>query len=52
MTTESHVHHVPVLTGEIGYNNVYDFYKNHFIGKMSKDGKIIRISRTADKYRL
>jgi carboxymethylenebutenolidase len=44
MTIKPYVHLVPVLTGEISYKNVYNFYKNHFIGKTSKDTKIIRIS--------
>jgi hypothetical protein len=33
MVREPYVHHVPTLTGGIGYNGVYNFYKNHFIGK-------------------
>ena len=44
MTIKPYVHLVPVLTGEISYKNVYNFYKNHFIGKTSKDTAIIRIS--------
>jgi carboxymethylenebutenolidase len=49
MTKEPYVHHVPVMTGGIGYEGVYAFYKNHFIGKMPDDTKIVRISRTVDK---
>jgi carboxymethylenebutenolidase len=49
MVKEPYVHHVPVMTGGIGYNNVYNFYKNDFVGKMPKDLKIIRISRTIGK---
>ena len=49
MTKEPYVHHVPVMTGGIGYEGVYNFYKNHFIGKMSDDTKIVRLSRTVDK---
>jgi carboxymethylenebutenolidase len=37
------------MTGGIGYADVYNFYKNHFIGKMPDDTKIVRISRTVDK---
>ena len=48
MVPEPYVHHVPVLTGGIGYNGVYDFYKNIFIGKMPSDTKFITISRTRD----
>jgi len=46
---EPYVHHVPMLTGGRGYNDVYNFYKNHFIGKMPDDTKIERISRTVGK---
>ena len=49
MTKEPYVHHVPVMTGGTGYEGVYNFYKNHFIGKMPDDTKIVRISRTVDK---
>jgi hypothetical protein len=27
-TKEPYVHHVPVMTGGIGYEGVYNFYKN------------------------
>jgi carboxymethylenebutenolidase len=49
MVNQPYVHHVPVMTGGIGYNNVYNFYKNDFVGKMPKDLKITRISRTVGK---
>ena len=49
MTTEPYVHHVPIMTGGVGYAGVYNFYKNHFIGKMPDDTKIVRISRTLGK---
>jgi carboxymethylenebutenolidase len=49
MVKQPYVHHVPVMTGGIGYNNVYNFYKNDFVGKMPKDLKITRISRTVGK---
>jgi len=52
MTIKPYVYLVPALTWEISYKNVYNFYKNHFIGKISKDTKIIRISCTADKYQV
>ena len=51
-TIKLYVHLIPVLPGEMGYKNVFNFYKNHFIGKMPKDTKIIRISCTADKYQV
>ncbi|MFZ0221233.1 MAG: ester cyclase [Candidatus Nitrosopolaris sp.] len=49
MTEDPYVHHVPTITGGRGFNGVYDFYKNHFIGKMPKDWKITNISRTVGK---
>ena len=49
MTEDPYVHHVPTLTGGLGYKGVYDFYKNHFIGKMPKDLKITNVSRTVGK---
>ena len=49
MTSEPYVHHVPMMTGGVGYSAVYNFYKNHFIGKMPADTKVVRISRTIDK---
>ena len=30
MVKEPYVHHVPVMTGGIGYRNVYNFYKNDY----------------------
>ncbi|MDQ3848149.1 MAG: hypothetical protein M3261_04240 [Thermoproteota archaeon] len=49
MTREPYVHHVPVMTGGVGYVDIYNFYKNHFIGKMPNNTKIMRISRTVGK---
>jgi carboxymethylenebutenolidase len=49
MTNEPYVHHVPVMTGGVGYASVYYFYKNHFIGKKPADTKVLPISRTVGK---
>lgn len=49
MVKEPYVHHVPTLTGGIGYDEVYNFYKNDFVGKMPVDTKIVRVSRTVGK---
>ncbi len=49
MTDEPYVPHVPTLTGDLGYDQVYHFYKNNFVGKMPKDIKIKPLSRTVDK---
>ena len=49
MTSEPYVHHVPMMTGGVGYDAVYNFYMNHFIGTMPDDTKVVCISRTVDK---
>ena len=49
MVKEPYVHHVPVLTGGIGYLGVYNFYKDEFVNKMPEDVKFIRISRTVGR---
>ena len=49
MVGEPYVYHVPMMTGGIGYDSVYNFYKNDFVGKMPDDTKIERISRTVGK---
>lgn len=49
MSKEPYVHHIPTLTGGIGYSGVYNFYKDELIGKMPEDTKFVRISRTIDK---
>jgi carboxymethylenebutenolidase len=38
-----------MMTGGIGYDGVYNFYKNHFVGKMPDNTKIEHISRTVGK---
>jgi len=52
MVREPYVHHVPMLTGGRGYGEVYNFYKNHFVGKMPDDIKVERISRTIGKHQV
>ncbi|MHB8702230.1 MAG: ester cyclase [Nitrososphaerales archaeon] len=49
MTADPYVHHVPVLTGGVGYDGVSNFYRTQFIGKTPLDTKVSRISRTVDK---
>ena len=49
MIKQPYVHHVPVITGGVGYNGVYNFYKKHLVGKMPKDTKFERVSRTIGK---
>jgi carboxymethylenebutenolidase len=49
MVKEPYVHNVATLSGGRRYRGVYDFYKNHFVGKMPPDTKLTRISRTVGK---
>ncbi|MFY9965705.1 MAG: ester cyclase [Nitrososphaeraceae archaeon] len=49
MVKEPYVHHIPIMTGGVGYDGVYNFYKNDFVGKMPEDTKIIRVSRTVGR---
>jgi carboxymethylenebutenolidase len=46
MVAEPYLNHVPVMTGGFGYEEVYRFYKHHFIGSWPNDTKVERISRT------
>jgi len=52
MVKEPIVHHVPTMTGGIGFDQVYNFYKTEFVGKMPNDTKLKRISRTIGKLSL
>lgn len=49
MIKEPYVHHIPVLTGGVGYKGVYNFYKANFVGKMPADTNFISVSRTVGK---
>lgn len=46
MTEHPVVNHVPVMTGGVGYEQVYDFYRYHFIPKMPDDISLRPVSRT------
>lgn len=52
MVKDPYVHHVPVLTGGRGYEKVYTFYRDSFIGKMPSDTKFVQISGTIGKYQV
>ena len=49
MVKEPYVHHIPTLTGGMGYVGVYNFYKSDFVGKMPDDTKVLCVSRTVGK---
>ena len=44
MVSQPYDHHVPVQTGGVGYDGVYNFYKNYFLGKMPRGTKLKRIA--------
>lgn len=46
MIKEPIVHHVPTMTGGVGFDQVQRFYSTEFVGKWPNDTKIKRISRT------
>ncbi|MGV3740118.1 MAG: hypothetical protein ACO1N3_02345 [Gammaproteobacteria bacterium] len=52
MTDNPHVNHVPTLMGGIGYDAVYQFYKQQFIPTIPTDYDIKTISCTVDEERL
>jgi hypothetical protein len=49
MVKQPIVNHVPVLTGGVGYRNVYRFYKRDFIGHMPDDTKIKKYRELLEK---
>jgi carboxymethylenebutenolidase len=49
MTEDPYVHNIPTNTGGIGREGVYRFYKDHFVGKMPADTKVVGVSRTVGK---
>ncbi len=46
MVAEPYVNHIPTLTGGVGYQDLYRFYKHHFIPKTPADTSLTPISRT------
>lgn len=52
MVAEPYLIHIPTLAGGIGYEQVYNFYKNDFIGKFPEDVTLIPITRTIGDNRL
>ena len=46
MVDRPYVNHVPTMTGGVGQQELYRFYKNHFIPKLPRDTKFIPVSRT------
>ena len=52
MTAQPLVNHVPTMTGGNGYDEVYYFYKHHFIPTIPKQTEITSVSCTVDNDRL
>lgn len=46
MVDDTHVDHVPVMTGGVGRKGLREFYSKRFISQMPPDVQIIPISRT------
>jgi carboxymethylenebutenolidase len=46
MVERPYVNHVPTMTGGLGQQELFRFYKNHFIPKLPRDLKMIPVSRT------
>lgn len=46
MVAQPYVNHVPTMTGGFGHDELYRFYRDHFIPKLPKDTKLVPISRT------
>ncbi len=52
MAPDAYVNHVPVMTGGVGREALYEFYSRLFIPKMPADTEIVPVSRTIGTDRL
>jgi carboxymethylenebutenolidase len=52
MVAEPYVNDVPTLTGGVGYKELYNFYKHHFLFVNPADTRTIPISRTVGTDRI
>ena len=46
MVAEPYVNHIPTMTGGVGYDDLHDFYANHFVGVNPPDFELAPVSRT------
>ena len=46
MVAQPYVNHIPTMTGGFGQDDLYRFYRDHFIPKLPKDTRLVPISRT------
>lgn len=52
MIDEPYVNHIPTCTGGVGYKNLYNFYKHHFIPQNPPSLKMKLVSRTVGADRI
>jgi carboxymethylenebutenolidase len=52
MVAQPYVNDIPTLTGGVGYDELYNFYKHHFLFANPADTKTIPISRTIGSDRI
>lgn len=52
MSQKPHLYHLPTMAGGIGTNEVFAFYRDHFVTKWPKDTTATRISRTIGETQL
>ena len=46
MVAQPYVNSIPTMTGGVGYEELYNFYKHHFLDVNPRDTRTIPISRT------
>jgi carboxymethylenebutenolidase len=46
MTADPHLYHLPTMAGGNGRDEIYGFYRDHFVTKWPQDTSATRISRT------
>lgn len=52
MVAQPYVNHMPTMTGGVGHDDLFKFYRDNFIPRTPKDTKLIPISRTIGVDRL
>jgi len=52
MSSDPFVNHVPVMTGDIGFNAVRRFYSTYFIPHHPSDTSFVRVARTVGEDRI
>ena len=52
MVSNPHITYVPTLVGGVGYENLYRFYKNYFVGRNPPSLRVTLVSRTVGSDRV